>query len=111
MNHVSKRMGARLRKAKQEASVPMKTKSGKTYKKSLLGGKGTLTDEVINSLQSYFGKAIRDNVDGDVQSLWKAVYASYFHLTSTDRAPAHTYCPKGEKSWCFYNGGEVMVFL
>lgn len=107
VNHVCKRMGTRLRKMKQEASVITKTKTGKTRKMSLLGGKGKLTDEIVDHLQFYYGKAIRDNTGSDLKTMREAVWSSYFHLTSTDEKPGHALCPKGEESWCFYNRAKA----
>ncbi|KYN18105.1 hypothetical protein ALC57_09615 [Trachymyrmex cornetzi] len=49
VNHVSKRMGSRLRKCK-------KNNKG-------LGGKGKLTDKVINDMSLYYNLAIRRNKD------------------------------------------------
>lgn len=69
VNHISKRMGARLRNTKKEASIQVQTKMGKVINRSILGSQGKLTDDVINTLQSYFGKAIRDNVGQDVKTL------------------------------------------
>lgn len=33
----------------------------------------------------------------------KAVWATYFHLSSTDNDPCHGLCPKGPDTWCAYN--------
>ncbi|KAK4322815.1 hypothetical protein Pmani_006480 [Petrolisthes manimaculis] len=63
INHVSKRLGTRLRKLKKEMTTTVTTKTGKVMKKSVLGGAGQLTDNVINKLTRYFGKAIRGNKD------------------------------------------------
>ena len=103
INHVHKRMGARLMRAKALASELITTKTGKIMKKSVLGGQKMLTQKVIENLQSYYGKAIRDNINTDVATLRIAIWASFFHLTSTDKNPGHHLCPKGSSSWCFYN--------
>lgn len=93
INHVRKRMGARLRN--------IMTRTGKM--RSLLGGAHSLTDEVIDLLGSYYGKAIRDNVGTNFETMRDAVWATFFHLTSTDENPAHQLCPPGANSWCFFN--------
>lgn len=98
INHVSKMMGSRLRKMKKEASVDVVTKKGKTIKRSLLGGQGKLTDLVIDKLQSYYGRAIRDNIHTDIKTLREAVWTKFFHLSSTGKSPAHSFCPKWETS-------------
>lgn len=33
----------------------------------------------------------------------KAVWATYFHSSSTDNDPCHGLCPKGPDTWCAYN--------
>lgn len=95
-------MGTHLRKSKQDVSATTMTKTGKS-RISLLVGKGRLTDDVIGALQSYYEKAIWDNADDDVTSMRKAVWGSFFHLSSNDNSPGLTLCPNGEDSWCFYN--------
>lgn len=67
-----------------------------------LGGKGRLTGVEIYHLQTYYGKAIRNNLD-DVNKMSKAVWATFYHRLSTDAKPQHDSCPTGEKSWCKYN--------
>lgn len=36
-----------------------------------------------------------------------AVLATLEHVTSTDKKPKHSKCPKGENSWCFYNKAKA----
>lgn len=88
IGHVQKRVGCRLRKLK-------KTVRG-------LGGKGKLTDVLIDRLQNYYGIAIRTNV-GDLQAMKQATLASLFHCSSTDETPRHGLCPLGPESWCGFN--------
>ena len=52
--HIQKRLGARLRKLKTANKSALA--DGKP-----LGGKGQLTDKIINELQNYFGIAIRQS--------------------------------------------------
>ena len=40
-----------------------------------------------------------DNVDGMI----KDIQAVFHHFISTDQSPQHSFCPKGEYSWCKYN--------
>lgn len=93
INHVSKRLGTRLRKLKEQS------KGGKGKS---LGGKGKLTDKVIEQLPYYYGQAIRRNKDKSVEDLKQDIRATFFHCLSTDEDPKHSMCPDGEKSWCFY---------
>lgn len=67
-----------------------------------LGGTKKLTDKVINRLQRDYGLAIRQNTHS-VEAMKKAVWALYFHTSSTDEKPEHGLCPKRPDSWCKYN--------
>lgn len=100
VGHVQKRMGSRLRRLKNKMRGK-KLADGKT-----LGGKGRLTDAVIDSMQVYYGKAIRENTD-DVEKMISAVWAIYLHKISMDDKPRHELCPKGENSWCGYQRALV----
>ena len=96
VGHVQKRMGSRLRKRRKEGCY-----SAAKKKMVSLGGKGRLTEAMIDSFQTYYGSAIRQNV-GNLEEMRKAVLAIYHHSVSTDANPQHNYCPKGETSWCKY---------
>ncbi|CAN7995809.1 unnamed protein product, partial [Ixodes hexagonus] len=90
IGHVEKRMGTRLRRLKKENKV------GKLSDGKGLSARGRLTDAVMDKLQTYFGLAIRRNV-GNLEEMRKAVWATYFHLSSTDNDPCHGLCPKGPR--------------
>lgn len=85
VNHVQKRMGTRLRNCK-------KVTKG-------LGGKGKLTGKLIGELSVFYGLAIRRHSDS-LENMEKAVWATFYHKSSTDANPQHHYCPQGEDSWC-----------
>ncbi|GFT41462.1 uncharacterized protein TNCV_3942251 [Trichonephila clavipes] len=87
IGHVQKRVGSRLRKLKK-------------FTKGL-GGKGKLTDKFIETLQNYFGIAIRSNI-GNLSNMQTAVIAAFFHCCSTDKKPMHGQCPSGSDTWCKY---------
>ena len=108
LNHVSKRMGTRLRKLKKEEFEIITTKTGRKMKRSILGGANMLTDNIIDKLSSYYGKAIRDNAHGNVRDMQHAIWASYYHLTATNEEHFHQCCPKGEDSWCFFNRANAL---
>ena len=93
VGHVQKRMGTALRNLKIQHRG-RKLADGKT-----IGGAGRLTDKVINSLQNYYGDAIRRNI-GNVQAMMKAVQATLLHSNSTNAHPRHHLCPEGPSSWC-----------
>lgn len=92
VGHIQKRVGARLRRLKQERKG-LKLEDGKG-----LAGMGRLTDKKIDSLQNYYGFAIRQNV-GDLQGMVAAVESVLPHISSTDEKPRHEICPS---QWCRY---------
>ena len=63
------------------------------------GGKGKLTDSLIDKLQNYYGIAIRSNI-GNLKGMKSAIYASIFHCAASDRRNLHHHCPDGPDSWC-----------
>lgn len=93
VGHIQKRMGCRLRKLKQSGK---KLEDGKS-----IGGKGRLTDKVIDLITVYYGNAIRANKNS-VSEMRKAIWATYFHTRSTNSEPLHSFCPTGSDSWCGY---------
>ena len=62
-------------------------------------GAGRLTDKLIDTLQTYYGMAIRQHGD-DLQGIAKAIWAGIMHRVSTDDAPQHQFCPIGKDAWC-----------
>ena len=71
VGHIQKRVGARLRKLKSNSKSNLS--DGKP-----IGGKGRLTDKMINKLQNYFGIAIRQCTGTTVYELKKAIGAVLF---------------------------------
>ncbi|OXU26355.1 hypothetical protein TSAR_000652 [Trichomalopsis sarcophagae] len=66
-----------------------------------LGGKGKLTDKIINTLQTYYGNAIRAHPDS-IEDITRAIWAIFYHKASTDQNPQHMQCPPRSDSWCKY---------
>lgn len=93
VGHVQKRLGSRLRSLKKRLGKN-RLEDGKP-----IGGKGRLTDKVIDKLQVYYGKAIRQNTHS-VDAMQNAIMAIWHHSKSTDDNPDHDLCPEGENSWC-----------
>ena len=108
INHVGKRLGSRLRKLRNDMWEEKTYKSGKKYKHKLLSGKHRLTDSVINSLSSYYGTAIRNCAGKTLEEIRRSILSSYFHCSSSDEDQRHHLCPKGPKSWCFYNAALAL---
>ena len=67
----------------------------------VISGRGRLTDNLIDSMQNWYGDAIRQN-KGNLDGMTKAVQAILYHKVSTDCKPQHQFCPHGSKSWCGY---------
>ena len=98
IGHIQKRMGNNLRAYKRNV------KGSKLADGSTVGGKGRLTDVVIDSLQNYHGFAIRAN-SNKLQKMQEVVWAIYYHAIlgkNETLAVQHKFCPKGHDSWCKY---------
>ncbi|GFT94894.1 uncharacterized protein TNCV_1471991 [Trichonephila clavipes] len=89
-------MGTRLR------ALKLKMTGKKLNDKKTLGGRCRLTDAEIDKLQRYYGLAIRNNTDS-INSMKRAIWATYFHNASTDAYPQHGMRPTNEDTWCGYN--------
>jgi len=92
IGHVQKRMGTLLRNVR-------KTKK--------LGGKGKLTEALVKKLSTYYGLAIRRNINS-VEDMKKAIMATYYHMISTDENPRHENCPVGVDSWCTWQQAKAL---
>lgn len=100
VGHIQKRMGGRLLKLTKEMKGKM-LEDGKP-----LGGLHRLTKKEINSFQTYYGKAIRDNV-GSLGNMERAVWAIYYHRLSTDAEHHHGLCPDGLDTWCGFKKAKL----
>lgn len=101
IGHVQKRMYNRL--------LTLKTKLGK--KKlgdgKTISGRGRLTLVAMKTLQLYYGNAIRRHTNGTLKAMKQEVWASYFHVSSSNEKPLHSFCPKGRTSWCKYQRAKA----
>ena len=95
VGHVQKRCGSRLRRLKQDHRGK-KLADGKG-----LSGAGRLTEKVMNTLQNYYGCAIRQNT-GSLEDMRKSVSAILPHVASSANNLLHHSCPDGDNSWCGY---------
>ena len=100
VGHVQKRLGFRLRSLKKRTGQSC-LEDGKG-----IGGRGRLTDETIDSLQVYYGKAIRENTH-DIGAMHNAVMAIWHHTQATDDSPDYDLCPPGEHSWCGFQRDQA----
>lgn len=74
-----------------------KTK-GKLQDGKTLSDKNRLTDVAIQKIQNFYGLAIRRNVHS-AKEMQQAVWATYFHIMSSNCKPMHELCPKRQDSW------------
>ena len=58
-----------------------------------------MTAKMIDKLTVYYGLAIRRHCDS-VKNMKNAIWATFYHYSSTDKKPQHEYCPDGADSWC-----------
>ncbi|GFW79736.1 uncharacterized protein TNCV_4361621 [Trichonephila clavipes] len=100
VGHVQKRMGTRLRNI-LKMSKGIKLSDGKN-----ISGRGRLTLKEVDSIQHYYGLAIRKDLSS-VEDMKRAIWAIYFHKLSTEDNLQHALCPLGEDSWCCYNRSIV----
>ena len=72
-----------------------------------IAGRGQLNEKIINSMQNFYGIAIRQNLN-DKYEMKKAIGAILFHCTDiTDAESRHRFCPPDEDSWCKYKKDMV----
>ena len=69
VGHIQKRMGGRLRRKKKDLKGK-KLADGKT-----IGGRNRLTDNLIDTFQRYYGKALRQN-KGDLPGMEKKLFGT-----------------------------------
>ena len=92
IGHVQKIVGNRLRNLKKNVKG--------------LGGRGRLTDNIIDKLQNYYGMAIQQN-SGNLNAMKSVTVASLFHVASSATNDYHTYCPSGSDSWCLFKAHKA----
>ena len=93
IGHIQKRCGTRLRRLKKE-NKNLRFSDGKG-----LSGTGRLTEKMIDTLQNYYGFAIRQN-SGNLEGMQQSVSAILPHVASTAKNKMHDNCPDGHNSWC-----------
>ena len=96
VGHIQKRMGTNLRKYKTQK------KGSKLADGSSVGGRGRLTDAVIDGFLNYYGNAIRQHSQ-DMNAMQDAVWAIFYHSIlgkNETFVQQHRFCPKGQDSWC-----------
>ena len=129
INHIHKRLSARMNKLRQKKIIYQcveSTDKGKTSKgqkskrtsqnkeqtiisrKSLkMGGAGRLTIDIIDHMSIYYAKAIREA--NTVEEMIDLIMMSFYLLTRNDLHPRHHLCLPGEDSFCFIKIYEARV--
>ena len=96
-----KGLGARLRKLK--ATNKSALSNGKP-----IGGKGRLTDQMINKLQNYVGIAIRQSKGKTVHELKKAIGTVLFHCSEASNLNTrHQMYPRSSESWGKFQADKI----
>ncbi|XP_068700909.1 uncharacterized protein [Montipora foliosa] len=98
VGHVQKRLGTALRNYKKN----MKGAGLKMSDGGKVDGRGRLTDNVIDKMQKYYGRAIRENT-GNLEKMKNSVWAIYHHMIKNDLCSLeeqHKLCPKDQDTWC-----------
>ena len=102
LNHVSKRLGTRLRALKKNMRISQPTKTGKNIGCARLVLQLALTDKHIDKLVKYYANNIYSvGPTATVQEARNAILSTYYHGTSTDADQRHSHCPAGANSWCW----------
>ena len=95
IGHVQKRVGTRLRSIKKDYKEKILSDG-----KGIGGGKGRLTNKVMNTLQNHYGMAIRQTT-GNLYAMRKAAAAVLYHsINDPDSEKCHSFCPLRPDSWC-----------
>ena len=66
-----------------------------------------MTDSLINSLQNYYGSAIRES-KGSISKMVMSVKATLLHSNYTDETPRHHLCPTGANSRCKWQAAQAL---
>ena len=73
-------------------------------------GEGKLTRKVINTLQNYYGMAIRNTKNTNIPQMKTAIVAVLHHCTQKeecDKDDRHKYCPSDHDTWCKYQKSKI----
>jgi hypothetical protein len=105
LNHVSKRLGTRLRNLKKDLRKPVTTKTGKIMQRSVLGGAGGMTDESIDKLTRHYGQNVRAHPPtGSAADLRTSILATFYHARSTEDDQHHSTC---SPDWCWVRKAQA----
>jgi len=108
----AKKQLTQLKKAKKQADNPKEKNTKSKRKRSIQSAPKTvqLTNKLMKDLSTYYGLAIRRHPES-IEDMRNAVWATYYHKISTDKAPQHSHCPAGTDSWCEWRKSEAAGLL
>lgn len=61
--------------------------------------RGRLTTKTMDKLSDFYSKAIRSHLDS-VEDMYNAIWATFYHMQSTDTQPQQHLCPSVSNSCC-----------
>ena len=93
IGHIQKRLGSRL------CGLRSQWKGKRLEDGNGISGRGRLTDVAINTMQNYYGMAIRQNI-GALYAMKKAIGAVLYHCSSLEEDVRHQFCPRAINLWC-----------
>lgn len=64
-------------------------------------GCSKVKERIVKVLVKAYGRSLRKH-NGNARSLKIAIWAPFYHFSSTDSEPRHNLCPNGCDSWCGY---------
>ena len=73
-------------------------------------GRGRLIGQVIHLLTRYYGNAIREYSDSH-DKMSTAIWATFYHKSSTDTKLQHNLCPEAANSWCKWQQAKAKKSL
>lgn len=101
IGHVQKRLMTRCR------NLCQKLRGKKLSDQKLINGRGRLTEKAINTLQNYYGMAIRQNVS-NIYRMKKCVWAVLYHNSDiSNENVRHQFCPREGNSWCLWQADKI----
>ena len=98
--NTQKRLGTRLQNKVEEYNTANKKNNGILPDRKTLSSKGKLTEKVKNSMQNYYGLAIKNNKN-QLFTMKKNIGVVLYHCTAlANETVCHQFWHKGEEGWC-----------
>ncbi|XP_065650410.1 uncharacterized protein LOC136078561 [Hydra vulgaris] len=104
IGHIQKHVGTHCR------NIRITHKNKKLSNGKGVSGLGRLSEKAINTLQNYFGRAVRQNI-GNIYLMKKFIWATLFHNTNFfDENVRHQFFPRNKDSWCLWQADKITVW-